>query len=171
MNILALDQSTNATGYAYFKAGKLVEFNTLNTSLDGNSIQRMASVADWFQKFVDENEVDFVAMEDTQLQLENKSGEKKTSSNPLVFQVLSKLLGIMEYKCTINNIDYKIVRSSEWKKTCGIKGRYREEQKENAAKFVKTAYAIEADQDTCDAICIGHHIINMKKQEETVWAF
>jgi hypothetical protein len=41
----------------------------------------------------------------------------------------------------------------------GIKGRARAEQKCNAQQFVLDTYNVKAIQDTCDAICIGTHIL------------
>ena len=49
--------------------------------------------------------------------------------------------------------------SSEWRKLCGIqtgRGITRDRVKAADIKFVKENYNIDANDDICDAICIGH---------------
>jgi len=50
------------------------------------------------------------------------------------------------------------ISPSQWKSTCGIKGRKREEQKKNAQLFVKKKFDIDVDEDIADAICQGWHV-------------
>jgi hypothetical protein len=66
------------------------------------------------------------------------------------------------------NIPYQIVYSSSWKSTLRIKGSKRVEQKRNAQKYVLENYGVKATQDTCDAICIGTHIL--KPDEGFDWS-
>lgn len=167
-NLLALDQSTNLTGYAYFKNGKLAKYDVIDTSKCGTAVERIAKVKQWLELFLSENEVDRIGMEDTQLQ--GGGSTAATESNPYVFQVLSKLLGALEVVCIEKKVDYEIVRSSEWKKSCGVKGRYRKEQKANAKTFVLNSYGIDANQDICDAICIGYHLLSGGGKSDE-WAF
>lgn len=60
-------------------------------------------------------------------------------------------------------IDYEVVASSSWKSTLSIKGRNRAEQKRNAQEYVLNTYNLKVIQDTCDAICIGAHILSKNK--------
>lgn len=167
-NLLALDQSTNLTGYAYFEDGKLIKYDVLDTSKLGSAVERIAKVKQWLESFLDEHEVDHIGMEDTQLQSGGSNGA--TSSNPYVFQVLSKLLGALEVVSIEKEVGYTIVRSSEWKKSCGVKGRYRKEQKANAKAFVQEMYGLDANQDICDAICVGYHLLG-EERKANEWAF
>ena len=68
-------------------------------------------------------------------------------------------IGAVEQALEKDKIDYEIVSSNTWKSTLGIKGRARAEQKRNAQQYVLDTYGVKAIQDTCDAICIGAHII------------
>lgn len=167
-NLLALDQSTNLTGYAYFQDGKLVEYDVIDTSKYGTAVERIAKVKQWMESFLESHEVDHIGMEDTQLQAGGSASA--TSSNPYVFQVLSKLLGALEVASIEKGIDYTIVRSSEWKKSCGVKGRYRKEQKANAKAFVLELYGLDANQDICDAVCLGYHLLG-EERKANEWAF
>lgn len=79
--------------------------------------------------------------------------------NVSTFQKLAELKGVVENNLFNKEYLYFIIRSSEWKSTCEIKGKKRDEQKANAQKFVKEKFNIKVDSDTADAICIGWHIV------------
>ena len=55
--------------------------------------------------------------------------------------------------------------ASEWRKRCGIRtgrGITRDKVKAADIKFVKDTYNIDANDDICDAICIGYAYTNGK---------
>lgn len=85
------------------------------------------------------------------------------TNNVQTFKVLSEVFGVILETVRELNIDYDIVPSVTWKSTLGIKGRTRPEQKRNAQQYVLDTYKVKAIQDTCDAICIGAHILSNKK--------
>ena len=75
------------------------------------------------------------------------------------YTFLAKLLGVVENNFFEKEMVYIMVKSSEWKSTCGVKGRKREEQKANAQAFVKEKFGIDVEEDAADSICIGFHVI------------
>ena len=56
-------------------------------------------------------------------------------------------------------------RPSEWRSKCGIKGKCREELKNNAINHVKTVYNIDVNDDEADAICIAEYGSKLKIEE------
>jgi len=68
----------------------------------------------------------------------------------------------MQYFFKID-IGFTIVKPSEWKSKCGIKGRKREEQKLNTQIFVKDKYGFDCSEDEADAIGIGTWAISKIK--------
>ena len=163
--ILALDQSTSATGWALFKNKELYDYGVFKT--EGYEDSKIEDMRKWFEKKIDEITLDPTAdlkivLEDIQMQ----RNDVKT------FKVLAHLQGVL-----INTFFRKkekiqsglsIYYSSEWKSTCGIKGKSRTEQKNNAQLFILATYKIKVTQDTCDAICLGIQDI---KSEESVLNF
>lgn len=115
----------------------------------------MKQMRDKIIQLIKEIEPDFVVFEGVQYQ-----------NNQLTYSQLSQLQGIiMGYFFDIN-MGFTIVKPSEWKSYCGIKGRKREEQKKNTQEFVKKKYDIEVNEDTADAIGIGVWTVNKVKSKE-----
>ncbi len=145
MRILAIDQATKVTGYAVFNNGKLETYGLKDFTDCGDTIERIYLMKKLMQTLIKEYKIDHVVIEDTQQQ-----------KNVLTFKILSKLLGIFEMALFEMEMPYSICLAATWKKQCGIKGRDRTTQKQNAQKFVLEKYNVKARQDICDAICLGH---------------
>jgi Holliday junction resolvasome RuvABC endonuclease subunit len=159
--ILALDQATANTGWALFKDGKLEDYGVART--DGFEEQKINAMRNWLVKKIQELKLIpeakiTVILEDIQLQ----RNDVKT------FKVLAHLQGVLINVIYREDVKMFIYYSSEWKSSCGIKGKDRTTQKNNAQKFIQETYGVKPIQDTCDAICLGiHHI----KQEDSVINF
>lgn len=154
--LLALDQSTSATGWALFLNHDLIDYGVIKAEgYEDNKIEKMRN---WLEHKIQEislfedSELN-IAIEDIQVQ----------NGNVLTFKTLARLQGVLINTIIKHNIPYKIFFSSEWKKTCGIKGKNRPEQKRNAQLFIKNKFNIDVIQDTCDAICIGIHCLSKEK--------
>jgi crossover junction endodeoxyribonuclease RuvC len=76
-------------------------------------------------------------------------------NNYVTYQQLSQMQGVLMAYLFKINIPFQIVEPSAWRKTCGIKGRKREEQKANTQLFVKEKFGIDVSEDEADAIGIG----------------
>lgn len=151
-NLLALDQASVTSGYAIFKNQNLVEWGKF-TFNDDNIGERLVKIRNKVNELIEEFEITEVAFEDIQLQA-------STNNNVQTFKVLAEVYGVILELVHSKNIKYSIISSNTWKSTLKIKGRARAEQKQSAQQFVLEKYNIKAVQDTCDAICIGTHVIN-----------
>lgn len=166
--LLALDQSTQVTGWALFENGKLIQQDTFNPT--GELEIRLTKLRAWLDKFLDKypKEIE-VALEEIQLQ--NIPGQSK-DFGVTTYKKLAYVQGVIIELLTSKEIKYTIVPSVSWKSACGIKGKARKEQKENAAKYVESVYGIKPIQDICDAICIGHYCLKSSTPPEGLnWGF
>lgn len=154
MKLLALDQASITTGYAIFKDGKLEDYGHF-TFNDQSLGTRLNKIRKKVVELIMDNDIDYVAFEDIQLQ-------SNINNNVLSFKALAEVFGIIEELLVEMEIEHTCVHSASWKSTCGIKGRTRADQKRNAQSFVIKEYNVRATQDESDAICIGTHIV---KQE------
>lgn len=182
MNILALDQSTIITGYALFddKNEKLIDRGSIKFSKSKNSnpIDRILKLSNWFDEYLLDNNVDFVVMEDIQLQNEAKykqeenyiqTHEEVSAVSIPTFKVLSKLMGVLEVSCISYNIEYKIIKPSEWRYILNIKGKVRDELKKKSIEYVENNFDIKAQIDEAEAICIGAAYLKSKKIPAMSW--
>lgn len=166
MYILALDQSTTSTGYSLWHNNELIKYGVFKPNKkESLSIKRIVEIKKWLKKAIGEvasTEEEFVVVfENIQFQLA-VNGTKFTSNNPVnvfTFEILAKLLGVLEEYCLENNINYKIIEPSTWKSTIGIRSKYRSEQKKETIAYVKDVFGIEVKEDIADAICIGYSYI------------
>ncbi len=148
---IGLDQSSKKTGYALLDYnGELILHGVFNITGDTpieRSINLMAEFRETFMFFLPGVEV--VGLEDI----------KGSQVNYKTTITLAKVLGAIEYFLTREDINYEIIAPGTWRKTCGIKGRKREEQKRNAIQRVKDKYNLEdVEEDAAEAICIAEHV-------------
>ena len=148
--IIAVDQASNVSGYAIYEDGNLVKHGKVK--FEGSSTERINQVKVWLGGMVTElkqesDEVE-VVLEDIQLQ-----------KDVVTFKTLAWLQGVLLDMLHEKGIKTELVFSTEWKSTCGVKGRGRTEQKQNAQKYVQDEFGIRATQDECDAICLGYHTV------------
>lgn len=143
--ILALDQSTNITGFAVFsKDGKLVYsgvFTTKSKNIDGKILE----LTDYMLYLIERFGITHVVMEDVQQQ-----------SNAKTFKHLSMVLGACVKQCLICGVTHTIVTPSTWRAYLGIKTRPRNEAKAGAKLYVMMQYGVDCKKDDeSDAISIG----------------
>ena len=147
MKILALDQSSKTTGYAIFEDRELVNYGKITFS-HSNPIERMNCLMQEIENIIKNNNIEKVFLEDIQMQ--------GRVNNVVTFKILAFVLGMFEIYCFKNKIPYEVIPSSTWKSKCKIKGKARQEQKQDAQRFVKEVFDISPAQDTVDAICLGY---------------
>ena len=153
IKLLCLDQATLITGYSIWEDSKLITYGTLEVDPDEkNIIERMKLMSELIIELIEVEKPNFIVIEDTQLQ-----------NNTKTYQQLSQFQGVlMAYFFNIDS-GFVIVKPTEWKSKCGIKGRKREEQKINTQLFVKNTYGFDCSEDIADAIGIGFWAINKIK--------
>jgi len=148
--LLALDQSSRVSGYAIFQTGTLEKYGKWNFT-DADMITRVIKLRDAARELIAAENIEEVAIEEIQLQA--------NTNNVVTFKVLASVQAAILILCNDLSLPCKVVPSSTWKSACGVKGRARAEQKQNAQKFVKEEFNVVAIQDICDAICIGYAVI------------
>lgn len=149
---ISLDQATNKSGYSIFVDGKLQQYGFFQTQ-SKDSTYRLHEVSLFLIYLINTFKPNKVIIEDVQIQRLNiKSGI-----------TLSKLLGILENTLIINKIPYEVVLAKTWKSSCNIKGRKREQQKENTRNFIKEKFEVIVPEDVADAIAINYHNVRKEK--------
>ena len=142
--ILALDQSTNATGYAVFHNGRLMDsgiFKTKSKNIDGKILE----LTDYMYYLIDRFGITHVVLEDVQQQ-----------SNAKTYKQLSMLLGACVKQCLICNVTHTIISPTSWRAYLGIATRPRDKAKAEAKLYVLRQYGKDCKKDDeSDAICIG----------------
>lgn len=147
MKILCLDQATNKTGWALFDNKKLLEYGDNDFSHIKDFDNKISAVLTWIKELIKKTEAEIVAIEDVQYQGIVRS-----------YRPLVELIGVLRNYFYEQEYLYLVISNKTWKQTCGVKGRKREEQKQNAMLFVKNKYNLGVPSDVADAICLGHHV-------------
>ncbi len=98
-------------------------------------------------KYTEDHDV-LVGLEDTQ--------ESRMNTN--TFQLLTKLLGAIEWWLYAENIPYEICHVSSWRKHAGVKGKRREDKKKHAIEIVRNKFNIEAEEDAAEAVLICDYL-------------
>ena len=154
--LLALDQSSQTSGYSIFTDGKLTDYGKF-TFTDSDVGARLTKIRNKVIELIAQYEISEVAFEDIQLQ-------NTVGNNVVTFKTLAEVYGVIHQLLDEKKIPYQIIPSVTWKSTLGIKGKNRQEQKKNAQLWVISTYNEKPTQDECDAICIGEHIIRQSNQ-------
>jgi len=157
IRILAIDQA-KTTGYAVFDNGVLVDYGTISFGKKSDLYENILfSAKQKISGLIHETDADIVFIEDIQQQNQNVSTYKK----------LAMLMGVLICLFQENNIAYDIVPPTRWKSFCKIKGRKRQEQKDNTVKFVKELFSLsDITEDMADAISLGWFGTNNILKEE-----
>lgn len=152
--ILAFDQSSQTTGFAYFEDNKFKECGKF--TLDSKNIgDRLVDFRRKVLELISHYSPDEVIFEDIQEQ----------NSIP-TFKILAQVQGVMIELLTYLQIPYTIMPSVTWKSALSIKGRARAEQKRNAQQYIMKTYDLKVTQDEADSICIGDAYL---KQQKCAW--
>lgn len=154
MRILALDQSSNVTGWAVFDNTKLEKYGIFEAGDSSTPLQkRLTKIRNIIKQFVEEYNIEKVLIEDIQMQA-------NVANNVVTYKALAEVIGVITELLNEMKIPFELIPASTWKSTLKITGRNRAQQKANAAAYVETTYGIKATQDCCDAICIGTHFVS-----------
>lgn len=154
--ILSLDQATNITGWAIFENGELLKHGIYIS--DGSaSTEKIESIKIWLLNIIKLWQIDFVQLEDIQLQDHSNEDAKFNEIGVTTYKILAQLQGVLENILFINKIEYSICSPNTWRKFNEIKGRYKADKKKNAQLKVKMWYNIDVSLDEAEAICIGRY--------------
>lgn len=161
MLVLSFDQALNTSGYAVFEDGLLVNYDKFTTS-DATVSEKLCEIRANAIELIDNVKPNIILIEEIQLQQIPGSTQH---GNVETFKKLAYVQATLMVVAQEKGIEYKVIPSSVWKSTLGIRGRARAEQKRNAQKFVLDTFGVRAIQDICDSICIGEHYMRETKKE------
>lgn len=167
--ILSLDQATKVTGWAIFQNGELIRHGIYET--EGSEVARIDNVRNWVWNMIDVWKIDYVQLEDIQLQEDKEWSGNDTRMSVTVYKVLAHLQGVLENLLYSNNIAYSIVYPATWRNFNKIKGKNKTDRKKNAQLLVKEKFDIIVPLDEAEAICIGLYACHShsKSTEMVVW--
>lgn len=104
MKILALDQASKITGYAIFEDDELVKYGKID--LQDNEIgPRLVQLRQSIRYLIAENQIEYVAFEDIQMQT-------SVGNNVKTFKVLANVFGVILELCEELKVKYEIVSSN-----------------------------------------------------------
>lgn len=146
--IVALDQASNHTGYSVFDDAKLIKWGLLDVSELGNNTKaRIKEMSRQIAELLSTYNPDLVIIEGVMGQ-----------ANTHVLIVLAQLQGCIIRVCDAADIDYVIYEPTTWRSQLDFdqgKKVKRAELKAQAVEFIRRAYKLKVEEDTCEAICIG----------------
>ncbi len=103
-NLLALDQASIITGYAVFQDGKLVKYGKLELKEEEIG-PRLVTLRNEIKRLINENNIDYVAFEDIQIQA-------SVGNNVKTFKVLANVYGVILELCEELKLKYEVVSSN-----------------------------------------------------------
>lgn len=165
MIVLALDLSTKSAGWAVFNDKKLVDSGCITAS-STNVLDRISKITRELREVFDKFNPDEIIVEEVL--------PEDVRHNQQVFKALMYMQAAVALDFNKNGKKLNFYVSSEWRKKCGIRtgrGITREMVKAADIKFVKDNYNIDANDDICDAICIGHAYTHEKTVTEDGFEF
>ncbi len=149
--VLALDQATHYTGYAVFSNKNLIDYGTF-VAKGENEIERCAQVKQWMISLIEQYEIDFVGLEQIQLDVQKSAP---------TFEALAHLQGILMLTCLEEHVPCKAVHISTWRAHCGVKGKSRPDVKRSMQLIVKKWFGIMPTDDEADSIGIGMYFADI----------
>ena len=153
--LLALDQSSQVTGYTILDNGKIVKVSHFECT--GDLGDRLVKFRNKVISLIDEYNIDEIAFEDIQLQ--DVNGSKETGIK--TFKVLAEVFGIMHELCSELKIPYTAILPIKWKAHFKIAGKGRSQEKKMAQAYVLNNYNIKCTEDEPDSLCIAlYHFAN-----------
>ena len=149
--VLALDQATHYTGYAVFSNRNLIDYGTF-VAKGATEIERCAQVKQWMISLIEQYEIDFVGLEQIQLDVQKSAP---------TFEALAHLQGILMLTCLEEHIPCKAAHISTWRAHCGVKGKTRPDVKRSMQLIVKKWFGIMPTDDEADSIGIGMYFADV----------
>ena len=153
--LLALDQSSQVTGYTVLDNGKIVKVSHFECS--GDLGDRLVKLRKKVSSLIEEYDIDEIVFEDIQLQ--DVNGNKETGIK--TFKVLAEVFGVMHELCSEIKMPYTAVLPIKWKAHFKIAGKGRAQEKKMAQAYALKNYNIQCTEDEADSLCIAlYHFDN-----------
>ena len=141
--VLALDTSSNKTGWALFINGKYAESGVIDLSKNKNAEERIKKMCFSITTLIFDKSPDDVVIE-----------QMPSTRNADTTRKLSRIIGAVFYYCLSNNINYTELSCSTWRNLVGIKNSNRKKVKADSVNHVLQKYKLDINDDEADAINI-----------------
>ena len=141
--VLALDTSSNKTGWALFIKGKYAESGVIDLSKNKNAEERIKKMCFSITTLIFDKSPDDVVIE-----------QMPSTRNADTTRKLSRIIGAVFYYCLSNNINYTELSCSTWRNLVGIKNSNRKKVKADSVNHVLQKYKLDINDDEADAINI-----------------
>ena len=141
--VLALDTSSNKTGWALFVNGKYAESGVIDLSKNKNTEERIRKMCFSITTLIFDKSPDDVVIE-----------QMPSTRNADTTRKLSRIIGAVFYYCLSNNINYTEMACATWRKLVGIKNSNRKKVKADSVNHVLQKYKLDISDDEADAINI-----------------
>ncbi len=131
---------------------ELLEYGVYKVPERKEIMSRVTFILDFIEneliKKYDKQDRCFIGLEDTQ----------ESRQNVNTFQLLTKVLGAIEFWLWNNHCNYLICHVSSWRSQAGVKGKRREDKKKSAIAIVEQKYGIKVPEDAAEAILITEYL-------------
>lgn len=148
MKVLAFDQATRLTGYAYFQDGVLLDSGIIDCMRIYNAEDRFDEMVRRIVEKINLCKPDLVIYEDVDMQ----------TKNPSIIKLLANMQGVIQGKCIISAIPYLVFKPQVWRSKLHFKQGpkvKRSELKKQALDWTTQHLGWEPQEDEAEAICIG----------------
>lgn len=154
MRVLGLDTSTSSTGYAVLDNGKLICYGSIKPPAKISVFEKIILIEKEIKEIIKKKKVEYIIIEDLAV---------TRSANTT--KVLAGLLYHLIIEFTKQELLTITVRPSQWRANSGIKGKKREELKQNAINHVREIYNLDVNDDEADSICIAEYSNKLNVEE------
>lgn len=147
MKILAFDQATKVTGWAYLEDGVPIKYGHITETSAGTPSERIHYMFLKIARLIDIYMPDLVVVEGVQHQ-----------ANAKTMLMLSQLQGMCIGKAYLDGIQVYSPLPVEWRKVLGYKQGPNEKRanlKAQSIAYARDCFNIAATEDECEAVCIG----------------
>lgn len=164
--ILALDQSSHKTGYAIYDDQNLIAYGVYESTKE-MPFDRIKTACDWLDSMIANWKPDEVGFEEPQYNPGGNDADAIRAHD--TFKLLSQIMGALMITASRAGCIVNTVLIPTWRHHCGVKGRYRTDQKRSAQMLVKQWHDILVSDDESDAICMGKYFSDKHiKQKPTI---
>lgn len=143
IKVLALDTSSNKTGWALFINGKYAESGLIDLSKNKNVEERIKKMCLTITTLIFDKSPDNVVIE-----------QLSSTRNADTTRKLSRIIGAVFYYCISNNINYTEMSCATWRDLVGIKKSRGKKVKVDSMNRVLQKYKLDVDDNEADAINI-----------------
>lgn len=147
--LLALDQSSQITGYTILDNGKIIKVS--HFEITGDLGDRLVKLRNKIISLIEEYNIDEVIFEDIQLQDVNGSKEIGIKT----FKVLAEVFGVVYELLTEKKMKNSCVAPIVWKAHFKIAGKGRAQEKKMAQNYILKNYNMKCTEDEADSLCIA----------------